>query len=245
MNSARHLVTPLALTIGLLLTGCASTTPLGGDPALRVLSATQLPAPTTSDFTSEARPYLVGPFDKLAIDVFGIEELTAREVQVDAAGRISFPLVGVIEVAGRSPSDIEAIIAAKLRAAYVVDPQVTVNLKEVVSQVVTIEGRVKKPGLYPVIGQMTLLRAVARAEGTDEFSDLRDVIIFRTVNGQRLAALYDLDGIRHGTYPDPEIFPNDVVMVGDNEGRRMFKDVLTTLSLVSGPIIIALDRLAK
>lgn len=234
-----------ALVPLLFLTACASSPQLGGDPDLSVVASSELPAPTISDFTADARPYLVGPFDKLTIDVFGIEELKSREVQVDAAGRISFPLAGVVEVAGLSPGEIETRIADRLRAAYVRDPQVTINLKDAVSQVVTIEGRVKKPGLYPVLGRMTLMRAIAKAEGTEEFSKLDDVVIFRTVKGQRMAALYDLEGIRYGAYPDPEIYPNDVVMVGDNESRRLFKDLLTTFSLISGPLVITMDRLVK
>lgn len=245
MNARINTKGALVLTSLFFLTACASTPELGGDPALSVVSGRELPAPSAADFTADARPYLVGPFDKLVIDVFGIEDLKAREVQVDAAGRISFPLVGVVEVAGLSPGEIEKLIAARLRDAYVRDPQVSINLKEAVSQVVTIEGRVKKPGLYPVLGRMTLMRAIAKAEGTDEFSNLDDVVIFRTVDGVRLAALYDLDGIRHGSYPDPDVYPNDVVMVGDNASRRMFKDFLTTFSLVSGPLIITMDRLVK
>lgn len=245
MRDMKRIKAVLALAPALWLAACANSHELGGNPNLSVIPSSELPAPDITDFTTDARPYLVGPFDKLTIDVFGIEELTAREVQVDAAGRISFPLAGIVQVAGHSPDQIEELIADKLRAAYVRNPQVTVNLKEAISQVVTIEGQVKKPGLYPVLGRMTLLRAIATAEGTVEFSNLKDVVIFRTVKGQNLAALYDLDRIRHGAYADPEIYPNDVIMVGENRARRLFKDVLTTLSLVSGPIVVTVDRLTR
>lgn len=229
----------------LLLAGCAGTPKVGGDPDLRVLEAKDLPAPDRMDMTADERPYLVGPFDKLTIDVFGIEDLSKREVQVDASGRISFPLAGVLEVSGRTPGEIEQDLAQRLSTNYVRNPQVTINLKETVSQVITIEGQVKKPGLYPVVGRMTLLRAIAIAEGTDEFSKLDDVVIFRTVKGERLAALYDLKAIRHGAYADPEVFANDVVMVGESRGRRIFKDVLAVMPLLTTPMIVALDRLSN
>ena len=58
-------------------------------------------------------------------------------------------------------------------------------------------------------------------------------------------AVHDLDSIRQGAYADPEVYPNDLVMVGDNEAKRLTKDLLTTFSLVSGPLVIALDRLAR
>lgn len=232
-----------ALALG--LPACGPSREIGGDPDLSVVQANELPAPSIADFTAVSRPYIVGPFDRLTIDVFGIEELTEREVQVDAAGRISFPLAGVVQVSGQTPGEIEGLLAERLRQAYVRSPQVTVNLKEAVSQVVTVAGEVKKPGLYPVMGRMTLLQAIARAEGTGEFSDLQSVVVFRTIQGRRLAALYNVDAIQRGAYADPEIYPNDVVMIGDNNARRVFRDVLTTLSLVSGPLVIALDRFGR
>lgn len=235
----------LALAGALLLAACGGTVRLGGDPQLGIRQGNELPPPDRMDLTAQARPYLIGPFDRMTIDVFGIEELSKREVQVDASGRISFPLVGVIEVAGLTPGEVEGLLNARLQAAYVRNPQATVNLKETVSQVVTIEGQVKKPGLYPVLGRMTLMRAVATAEGTTEYTKLDDVVIFRTVNGQRLAALYDLNAIRHGAYADPEVYANDIVMVGDDKAKRLFKDLLTTFSLVSGPLIITLDRIVR
>lgn len=236
----------LALLLSLAaLGGCASTPKLGGDANLRIIQASELPAPDRQDLTSESRSYYVGPFDRLTIGVFGIAELAQREVQVDAAGRISFPLAGVVEVSGRTPGEIEAILVNKLRGNYVRDPQITVNLKETVSQLLTIEGQVAKPGVYPVIGRMSLMRAMAVAGGTTEFSKLNDVVIFRTVGGQRLAALYDLNAIRHGAYSDPELFANDVVMVGDSPSRRLFKDVLAVVPLVTTPLIIAVDRLTN
>lgn len=225
-----------------MLSGCAGSGTLGGAKNIQVLSGTELPAPDRSDLLAETRPYLIGPFDKLMIDVFGIEELSKKEVQTDASGRISFPLAGIVEAAGRTPAEIEEEIESRLRDRYVRDPQVTVNLKETVSQVITVDGQVKEPGLYPVIGKMTLMRAVATARGTAEFAKLDDVVIFRTVKGQDFAALYNLDAIRRGNYDDPEVFANDVVIVGDSKARRMFKDALQIVPLLSTPLIVALQN---
>lgn len=219
------------------LAGCAGRSALGGAPDIKVVSGTELPAPQRADLIAQDRPYLVGPFDKLTIDVFGIEDLSKKEVQTDASGRISFPLAGVIEAAGKTPGEIEAIIEERLRGQYVRDPQVTVNLKETVSQVITVDGQVKEPGLYPVVGRMTLMRAVATAKGLDEFAKMDDVVVFRTVNGQRMAALYNLRAIRTGAYSDPEVFANDVVVIGDSQARRIFKDVLQASPLLITPIV--------
>lgn len=229
------LVVPLAV-----LAACSSTPKVGGSSGLQVVSASELPSPERGDLAATTVPYYVGPFDRLTVDVFGIEELSNRDVLVDSEGRISFPVAGIVEVSGKTPVEIEGLIADRLKFAYVRDPQVTVNLKEMVSQRLTIEGEVQNPGLYPVIGRMTLLRAVAQAKGTTEFTKLNDVVVFRTVNRQRLAALYDLNAIRHGAYADPEVFAGDIVMVGESRGRRLFKDVLQALPVLTGPLIVAL-----
>ena len=86
------------------LGGCVGSGNIGGASSVQVLSGTELPAPDRTDLLSDSRPYLIGPFDKLKIDVFGIDELSKKEVQTDASGRISFPLAGVIEAAGRTPN---------------------------------------------------------------------------------------------------------------------------------------------
>ena len=234
----------LALLISSIavLSGCAGPAAVGGASGMQVLSNTALPAPDRTDLLAETRPYLIGAFDKLVIDVFGIEELSAREVQTDASGRISFPLAGIVEAAGRTPAEIETEIEDRLRTRYIRDPQVTVNLKETVSQVITVDGQVREPGLYPVIGRMTLMRAVATAKGTAEFAKLDDVVLFRTVKGQDFAAVYNLEAIRRGNYEDPEVFANDVVVVGDSKARRRFKDFLQVAPLLTSPLFFLLQQ---
>ncbi|WP_404712374.1 polysaccharide biosynthesis/export family protein [Sphingomonas sp. MMS24-J13] len=202
------------------------------------MSATALPAPSGND-TTHVPAYLVGPYDKLRIDVYGIEELQQRIVQVDASGRLSFPLAGTIEVAGKTPNQVAGLIAGRLAGEYVRDPQVTVNLEQTVSQVVAVDGQVKEPGLYPVVGRMTLMRIVATAKGLTELANQTDVVVFRTVNGQKLAALYNLRAIRRGAYSDPDIYADDVVVVGDSKARQIFKDLISSATLLSTPLIIA------
>jgi polysaccharide export outer membrane protein len=226
------------------MAGCAARDPrLGGAADLAVVGSSELPRPGARDAIGDAGPYYVGPNDRLIVDVFGLPDLSAREVQVDAAGRISFPLVGAIEVAGLTPQSIEDAIAVRLRASYVRDPKVSVNLKEALSRTITVEGQVRRPGIYPVVGQMSLLRSIARAEGTDENSKLDEVVVFRTVEGKRYAALYNLDAIRHGAYPDPQLYANDVVMVGTEESRRLFRDAASIGATLASPLILLIQTL--
>ena len=208
------------------------------DTTVALQSGSELPPPGRADVVARDRPYLIGPFDKLIIDVYGIDDLSKKEVQTDAGGRISFPLAGVIEAAGRTPGELEKIIADRLRERFVRDPQVTVNLKETVSQVVTVDGQVREPGNYPVIGRMTLMRVIATAKGTTEFAKLGQVVVFRTVNGQKMAGVYNLKSIRKGEYADPEVFANDVVVVDDSWRKHFMKDFLQIAPLMATPIIL-------
>ena len=227
----------VVLLSALALSACASTPPLGGASDLTVVSTDTMPAPTRADLVSASRPYLIGPYDKLSITVFGIDDLSS-EVQIDASGRLSFPLIGVIEAAGMPPGELADVIEQRLRGQFVRDPQVTVNLVETVSQVITVDGQVVRPGLYPVVGRMTLMRAVATSGGTSEFAKLEDVVIFRTVEGQQMVGMYNLEGIRRGNYADPEVYANDVIVVGDSVARRRFRDILQAAPLITNPLII-------
>ncbi len=230
----------LSLLVCAALTAC-STPQMLGTEGLKVVAASELPPPSVTDVASEERPYRMGPFDRVAIDVFGIPELT-KTVQADASGRISVPLIGEISAAGSTPAELSAAIAERLRGRYVRNPQVTVNLVDTVSQVVTIDGEVREPGLYPVVGKMTLMRAIARAKGTTEFSRQSHVAIFRQVQNQQMAALYDLKAIRNGNYADPEIFANDVIVVGESQTRRVFRDVVNASGLLTAPLIALVTR---
>ena len=221
-----------------LLAGCSSSPSVLKSAQFPVVQDQSLPPPTGADLVSETRPYLLAPFDKISVHVFDIPELSRDELQVDASGRLSFPLVGSIDAAGMTADQLAAEIERLLRGRFVRDPQVSINLRETVSQVVTVDGQVVKPGLYPVFGKMTLQRAVATAGGVSEYADLEDVVVFRTVDGQRMAGLYNLGAIRAGAYDDPEVYSSDVIVVGDSQSRRMFKDILQSSSLITTPLLI-------
>ena len=230
----------MQLLVFAALAGCSHVRPLSGGN-LAVLPMTELPPPTGMTQGAE-RPYLIGPFDKLEVDVFGVAELSRREIQTDASGRIAFPLAGTIDANNLTPEALASEIANRLRGRYIRNPQVTVNLTESVSRVVTVDGEVREPGRYPVVGRMTLMRAIASARGISEFARLSEVVVFRDVGDQHLAALYNLGAIRAGQYPDPEIFAGDIVMVGNSPGRRLFRDILQAAPLITTPIIALLQR---
>lgn len=226
------------------LGGCASTQPLGGAPdqGLQVVSMAEMPPPEGIMVGTDDRPYLLGPGDEILVDVVGIEELTKREFSLDGAGTVSIPLAGSLNAKGKTAEQLGNDLKDRLRANYVRDPLVTVNLNAARSRFVTVDGRVNKPGAYPVVGRMTLMEAVARAEGVEELAKLNDVVIFRTVGSAQMVALYDLGAIRRGAYANPEVFPGDVVVVGEARGRRMFQQILQAGTLLVSPIVALLQR---
>ena len=107
----------------------------------------------------------------------------------------------------------ESDIAERLAARYLRDPQVTVTVKEAASQKITLDGAVTKPGVYEMRGSTSLLQAVAMAEGPTGIADLTKVAVFRTIDGQRSVALFDLASIRQGRASDPQVFGDDVIVV--------------------------------
>lgn len=185
----------------------------------------------------------VGPFNELRVEVFGVGEMQ-RDVMTDGEGNFAFPLIGKIDAAGKTPGVIAEDIRAKLAGRYVRDPHVTVNFKAtdnpiaLQSMAVTVDGQVNKAGAYPVVGRVTLMRAVALAGGLNEFAKLEDVVVFRDVGGEKYAGIYNLEAIRRGNYSDPEIFPSDVIIVGDSPARRRFKDILQSVPALLSPVIL-------
>lgn len=229
------------LLIVMALSGCAGREPIVSTERLTVVrDSSALPAPMRQDLTAADRPALIGPLDTIQVDVFNVPDLS-REMQVDASGRIAMPLVGTVDARGKTAQELAATVETALRGRYVRNPDVTVNIKSSVSQVVTIDGQVVEPGLYPVTNQMTLLRAIASAKGMNEFARIEEVVILRSVEGRKMAGLYDVEAIRRGAYDDPPIYANDVIVVGDSPQRRMFRDLVSLAPLLTAPLIAFLQ----
>ncbi len=232
----------LLILLACFTAGCGGRMPLESSARLKVVNDTSaLPAPDRNDLTAADRPSLIGPLDTILVDVFNVPDLS-REIQVDASGRISMPLAGTIDARGKTSEELARAIEATLRARYVRNPEVTVNIKSSVSQVVTIDGQVVEPGLYPVTNQMTLMRAIASAKGLSEFARQDDVVILRTVGTQKMAGLYNVAAIRRGAYDDPPVYANDVIVVGDSPQRRLFKDFVSLSALLAAPLIAIIQR---
>ena len=220
-------VAGLLLGCAIFLTGCADT---GKERAEAGSLAGAAVAPSggadlakaASAFASSTTPgntaYKIGPLDVLDITVFRVPELT-RSVQVADSGSINLPLIGDVASAGKTSQELERDLTARLGAKYLQSPQVTVYVKEYNSQRVTVEGAVKKPGVYPLRGKTSLLQFIAVAEGLDRDTASSTVVVFRQGTDRRLAARFDLDDIRGGQAEDPVIQQGDVIVVDTSKSK--------------------------
>jgi polysaccharide biosynthesis/export protein len=196
-----------------------SSTTAQSEPAL---STSRQAAPGSK---AEAE-YRVGPQDLIEIVVYGLPEL-ARTVRVNAQGKISLPLIGSVDATGLTAQGLEKAISERLAEKYLQNPQVTVFIKEFTTLRFTVEGAVNRPGVYPLVGQMTLLRALAVAGGQGPLSEMSEVLLFRvTPAGESTSFKYDATKIRTGEAPDPLIQNDDLVVVNRSKARAAFKDSL-------------------
>lgn len=234
----------MVIALSVAVAGCTQSLVgkgLGG-PAVTLVDMTELPGPQGQTGADQNFDFRIGPLDKLIIDVLGIKELNDRRVTVDGSGNISLPIAGLVKVSGLSLEEARTRIYEQLRAGHVRNPQVAVNMEESVSNFVTVDGQVDQPGNYPIISGMTLMRAVAGARGATDFAQLREVVIHRKVEGRQMIALYDLAAIRRGAYADPVLYSNDIIVVGDSPGRRIFQQFVSIAPLLISPLIAVLDN---
>lgn len=224
------------------LVGCASVPKPPANPAVTILAdLEELPPPTGFAGSAARGSAEVGPLDTLSLDVFGVEGLKREKIQVSPAGTVSFPLIGNMDVNGMTIEELEERVSQGLRGAGLRDPRVAINFVDVQSQFVTVEGEVKKAGLYPVRKDMTLLRALASAEGLEATAGLGNVVVFRTVGGRKMAALYNLRAIRMGYYDDPALYEGDVVAVNQDRAALLFQQVLGFLPALSYVVVALLN----
>lgn len=184
-----------------------------------------------SDSTTAVAPgaYRIGASDVLDISVFKVPELTTS-VEVTETGSINLPLLGEVPAAGKTTQQLERELTAQLGAKYLQNPQVRVMVKENNSQRVTIQGAVKKPGLYPLKGRTTLYELVAIAGGLENNSD-STVLVVRTSNGKRSAAKFDISAIEKGQAEDPTVQSGDMVVAGSSAIKTGFNAVLKALPI--------------
>lgn len=207
-----------ALLVALALPACvhnqAAVAPDAIEPAavqpVAIQAAAAAPAPVVvaaggpyapAALIGHDAPYQLDAGDRLRVQVFGQEGLTNSYI-VDAAGNISMTLIGSVPVRGLTTSQVAAAIASRLRAGYIRNPHVSVEVE--VYRPFFILGEVNAPGQYPYVPNMTVEAAVAIAGGFAPRANKRDIVLARNFNGQV---------IRQSVPADFPLRPGDTVTV--------------------------------
>jgi polysaccharide biosynthesis/export protein len=222
------LLRPIALAATLGVASCAS-------PQLSSQIESGQAAYSTFEAPAKAasqRDYRIGALDAIDVNIYQEPDLSQKALEVDANGNVSLPLIGTVAAAGKTTSELSHDIASRLNEHYLKDPQVAVTVATSASQKVTVEGEVAQPGVYDIKGGTSLLQTLALAKGETRTAKLNQVVIFRTINGQRMGAVFDVGAIRTGKAEDPDVLGNDVVVVGFSQARRTWTDILQSVPMM-------------
>jgi polysaccharide export outer membrane protein len=214
----------LAFVVWLGLAGCATR---GGSIPYDVA---EFGTPDPISQTALKDDYTIAPLDQLSIQVFQVPDLSGK-YEVDLTGRITMPLIGSVRAVDLTAEQLSEELERKFAQGYLKNPEIGVGIAESRGSVLTVEGSVRSPGVYPVIGRTTLLQAIARSGGIDEFGNPKRVAVFRQIDGQRMAAAFDITSIRSGSSPDPELFRGDIVVVDGNNLKRAWRDTIQSFPL--------------
>lgn len=223
--------TGLALFAGICvvvaLAGCASSR--GGSIPYDVADFGE---PDAISSTTLDENYQIAPLDKLSVNVFQVADLTG-EYSVDLTGHIAMPLIGSVRAVDLTTAELQQELYRKLNETYLRNPDVTVGIISSSGSSITVEGSVNSPGVFPVPGKITLIQSIAMAGGTDDASNERRVAVFRQIDGQRMAAAFDLTDIRRGEADDPVIYRGDIIVVDGSRVRQAQRDLLRSLPFVN------------
>jgi len=176
--------------------------------------------------------YRISPMDTISVKVFRMPDLSG-DYQVDLTGQISMPLIGEVRAVDLTTAQLDDSLTKRFGERYLENPDISVGIKESSRRAITVDGAVKNAGAFPAAGDVTLMQAVALAGGVSEDANARRIAVFRTIEGQRQAAAFDLVSIRRGENPDPRIFPGDIIVVDGNGVKAAYKQIMNSFPLLS------------
>lgn len=189
------------------------------DLATALTPRTETPPPNEALVARDGQPPL-GTGDQIAIAVFGQPDLSA-EVTVGESGAIMVPLIGTLNVLNMSAAQLEAVVAKRLKdGGYLQNPGVSVQIRQLRSQLVSVMGEVQRPGRYPIQGKMTVLEALATAGGLTQRAD-KSILVLRksptAVSGdsarEEISIQLDTAGAQFRGRLDAPLVNDDVVYV--------------------------------
>lgn len=160
------------------------------------------------------KEYKIGAKDLLEITVFELPELN-QTVRVSEDGSISIPLLGRLDIEGLTKDDLEKKLASLLEEKYLKKARVTIFIREYQSKRAAIIGAVTKPGIYELIGRMTVLQLISKAGGLTDRASNEMFVLREASNGVRARIAIDLDDlINNGNQKlDISLQANDTVNI--------------------------------
>ena len=160
-----------------------------------------------------AEDYRIAPADVLEISIWGEQEL-ARRLVVRPDGKVSFPLIGDIQVAGKTTSEIKSLVEEKIRE-YIPEASATVIVSELGSLQYYVIGKVRQPGMFNVSRPLTVLQALALAGGLTTFADEDGISVVRHTKDGEKRFPFDYSAIKKGEKMEQniELERGDVVVV--------------------------------
>ena len=172
------------------------------------------PAAPASGIATDDASYVIGVDDLLSINVWKEAEIS-RVVPVRSDGKISLALIGEVTAGGKTPKELKAEIAEKLKS-YISEPEVTVIVQEMRSKKFNILGMVAKPGSFPLNGSMTILDGLSVAGGFRDFAKKKAIYVLRKKadgTDERLPFNYN-DVIKgKNSEQNVKLMPGDTVVV--------------------------------
>jgi len=132
--------------------------------------------PVAPSVAKDAHPYVLGMGDVVKLSVWNEPQLTVQ-TEVSAEGTVMFPLIGAVKAAGLTVSELEEVVAQEYSDGYLVDPHVIVRIVQRRSRNVYVLGAAKRPGVYPLRDNATLLELLAECGGCAENGSNTIVIV--------------------------------------------------------------------
>jgi polysaccharide export outer membrane protein len=154
----------------------------------------------------------LGIDDEFTVRVYGESDLTG-DYRVARDGTIDFPLAGRITVKGLNVGEVQEEIVKRLKAGYLLNPQVSVMIKEWNSRKVSVLGQVTRPGTVSYFPNMTIVDAIASAGGFTGVAAKNSVNLRREIVGKVETRVFPVADITEGRFPNVIVMPGDVVVV--------------------------------
>ncbi len=157
--------------------------------------------------------YQLGPEDLIEISVWKEPDLT-KQISIRPDGKISYPLIGEVQAAGKSVKQLREEISKRLEK-FVTDAQVTVILLKTQYYKIYVMGKVNKPGEFMVGRPANVMQALAMAGGLTPFASPGKIVILRRSGGTEQTFPFDYKAVSRGQFLDQNItlLPGDVVVV--------------------------------